>query len=65
MASNDDFIASVVDNIVNNTNLSEIINQIEPIQKEHTELRKMLISQQNVINELSCLVSCCLRRSIH
>lgn len=56
LATNNEFIASVVDNIVNNTNLSDLINQIDPIQKEHAELRNMLVTQQSVINELSSLV---------
>lgn len=56
LATNTEFITSVVDNIINNTNLSDIINQIEPIQKEQMELRNMVHTQQTVINELSALV---------
>ena len=36
--------------------MSDLINQIDPIQKEHAELRNMLVTQQSVINELSSLV---------
>ena len=50
------FIAKVVDNILTNTNLSDIINQIEPLQKENEALRGLLNSQQTTLNELSGLV---------
>ena len=53
---NGDFISRVVDNILTNTNLSEIINQIEPLQKENESLRSLLNSQQTTLNELSGLV---------
>ena len=39
-----------------NTNLSDIINQIEPLQKENESLRALLTSQQTTLNELSSLV---------
>jgi hypothetical protein len=39
-----------------NTNLSDIINQIEPLQKENESLRSLLNSQQTTLNELSGLV---------
>ena len=50
------FIGKVVDNILTNTNLSDIINQIEPLQKENDNLRALLNSQQTTLNELSGLV---------
>jgi peptidoglycan hydrolase CwlO-like protein len=50
------FISKVVDNILTNTNLSDIINQIEPLQKENEALRALLNSQQKTLNELSGLV---------
>jgi superfamily I DNA and/or RNA helicase len=50
------FISKVVDNILTNTNLSDIINQIEPLQKENEALRILLNSQQKTLNELSGLV---------
>ena len=50
------FIGKVVDNILTNTNLSDIINQIEPLQKENEALRVLLNSQQTSLNELSSLV---------
>jgi hypothetical protein len=36
--------------------LSDIINQIEPLQKENESLRALLNSQQTTLNELSGLV---------
>ena len=42
--------------ILTNTNLSDIINQIEPLQKENEALRGLLNSQQTTLNELSGLV---------
>ena len=36
LANSEEFIVKVVDNILQNTNLSDIINQIEPLQKENT-----------------------------
>ena len=56
LASNTDFIAKVLDNILTNTNLSDIINQIEPLQKENESLRTLIHSQQTTLNELSTLV---------
>ena len=56
LASNTDFIAKVLDNILTNTNLSDIINQIEPLQKENESLRALIHSQQTTLNELSTLV---------
>ncbi len=50
------FISKVVDNILTNTNLSDIINQIEPLQKENESLRSLINSQQKTLNELSALV---------
>jgi hypothetical protein len=46
----------LLDNILTNTNLSDIINQIEPLQKENESLRALLNSQQTTLNELSGLV---------
>ena len=56
MVEDGTFIGKVVDNILTNTNLSDIINQIEPLQKENEALRALLNSQQTTLNELSGLV---------
>ena len=56
LVNNTDFITKILDNILTNTNLSDIINQIEPLQKENEALRALLHSQQMTLNELSALV---------
>ena len=56
LVNNNDFITKLLDNILTNTNLSDIINQIEPLQKENESLRSLLNSQQTTLNELSGLV---------
>ena len=56
IVNNSDFITKILDNILTNTNLSDIINQIEPLQKENESLRSLLNSQQTTLNELSGLV---------
>ena len=56
LVNNTSFISKLLDNILTNTNLSEIINQIEPLQKENESLRALLNSQQTTLNELSGLV---------
>jgi hypothetical protein len=56
LVNNTDFITKILDNILTNTNLSDIINQIEPLQKENESLRSLLNSQQVTLNELSGLV---------
>jgi hypothetical protein len=56
LLNNSEFITKILDNILKNTNLSDIINQIDPIQKENEELRRLLHSQQIALNELSSLV---------
>ena len=56
LVNNTVFITKLLDNILTNTNLSDIINQIEPLQKENESLRALLNSQQTTLNELSGLV---------
>jgi hypothetical protein len=56
IVNNSEFIAKILDNILTNTNLSDIINQIEPLQKENETLRGLIHSQQKTLNELSVLV---------
>jgi len=56
LVNNTGFITKLLDNILTNTNLSDIINQIEPLQKENESLRALLNSQQVTLNELSGLV---------
>ena len=63
--NNSEFITKILDNILTNTNLSDIINQIEPLQKENESLRSLLNSQQTALNELSGLVMKILSNGIH
>jgi len=56
LINNRDFITGVVDKIVNDTNLSEVIKQIEPIIVENRELRSLINSQQELLNQMSTLV---------
>ncbi len=51
-----EFIEGVVDKIVNETNLSEVIMKIEPVIKENQELRSLIFSQQQMMNEMNMLV---------
>ena len=65
LVNNTDFITKLLDNILTNTNLSDIINQIEPLQKENESLRALLNSQQVALNELSGLVMKLLSTRFH
>jgi len=51
-----EFIEGVVDKIVNETNLSEVIMKIDPIIKENQELRSLIFSQQQMMNEMNMLL---------
>jgi hypothetical protein len=54
--SDPDFITGVVDNIMENSNLSEIIEQIDVVQTENRELRDLLHAQQKTINEMNIML---------
>jgi hypothetical protein len=51
-----EFVAGIVDKIVNETNLSEVIMKIEPIVKENQELRALIHSQQQMMNEMNMML---------
>ena len=51
-----EFVAGIVDKIVNETNLSEVIMKIEPIIKENQELRSLIHSQQQMMNEMNMML---------
>ena len=55
MADND-FVSGIVDNIMTNSNLSEIIEQIDTVQTENRELRELLHAQQKTINEMNVML---------
>ena len=51
-----DFVSGIVDNIMTNSNLSEIIEQIDIVQTENRELRDLLHAQQKTINEMNIML---------
>ena len=51
-----EFVEGIVNKIVNETNLSEVIMKIEPIVKENQELRSLLHSQQQMMNEMNTML---------
>ena len=55
MADND-FVSGIVDNIMTNSNLSEIIEQIDVVQNENRELRELLHAQQKTMNEMNVML---------
>lgn len=54
--SDPEFINGIVDNIMSNSNLSEIIEQIDVVQNENRELRDLLHAQQKTINEMNIML---------
>jgi len=50
------FINNVVENIMKNTNLSDMVNEIEPIKADNRELRSLVLSQQEMLNGMSSLL---------
>ena len=51
-----DFVEGIVDKIVNDTNLSDVIMKIEPLVKENQELRSLIHSQQQMMNEMNTML---------
>ena len=56
LLSDPDFVNGIVDNIMTNSNLSEIIEQIDDVQTENRELRELLYAQQKTINEMNIML---------
>ena len=56
LMSDSEFVGGIVDNIMNNSNLSEIIEQIDAVQTENRELRELLHAQQKTINEMNIIL---------
>jgi hypothetical protein len=50
------FISGAVESIMKNTNLSDMVNEIEPIKAENRELRSLLLSQQEMLNGMNSLL---------
>ena len=51
-----EFVEGIVDKIVNETNLSEVIMKIDPLVKENQELRSLIYSQQQMMNEMNTML---------
>ena len=51
-----EFVEGIVDKIVNDTNLSEVIMKIEPLVKDNQELRSLIHSQQQMMNEMNTML---------
>lgn len=51
-----EFVEGIVNKIVNETNLSEVIMKIEPLVKENQELRSLIHSQQQMMNEMNTMM---------
>jgi hypothetical protein len=56
LTGNQSFISSAVESIMKNTNLSDMVNEIEPIKAENRELRSLLLSQQEMMNGMNSLL---------
>ena len=56
LTSNREFILNVVENIMKNTNLSDLVNEIEPIKAENRELKSLVLSQQEMMNGMNALL---------
>jgi hypothetical protein len=51
-----EFMQGVVDKIMNETNLAEVIFKIDPIIKENQELRTLIHSQQETMNQMNTML---------
>ena len=63
LMSDEEFVSGIVDNIMTNSNLSDIIEQIDAVQNENRELRELLYAQQKTINEMNIMLLNCLARA--
>ena len=54
--SDPEFVNGIVDNIMTNSNLSDIIEQIDAVQSENRELKELMYTQQKTINEMNIML---------
>ena len=54
--SDPEFVNGIVDNIMTNSNLAEIIEQIDAVQSENRELRDLIYAQQKTMNEMNIML---------
>ena len=50
------FIASTVDHIMQNTNLSDLVTEVDSLKTENKDLRSLLTSQQEMMNGMNTLL---------
>ena len=56
LMSDPEFVNGIVDNIMTNSNLSDIIEQIDAVQSENRELKELMYTQQKTINEMNIML---------
>jgi hypothetical protein len=56
LMSDPEFVNGIVDNIMTNSNLADIIEQIDAVQSENQELRELFYAQQKTINEMNLMM---------
>jgi hypothetical protein len=56
LMSDPEFVNGIVDNIMTNSNLADIIEQIDAVQSENQELRELFYAQQKTINEMNIML---------
>jgi hypothetical protein len=56
LLSSQEFMHSIVDKIMNDTNLADVICKVEPIIKENKELRSLIHSQQEMLNQMNTML---------
>ena len=56
LMSDPEFVNGIVDNIMTNSNLAEIIEQIDAVQSENRELRDLIYAQQKTMNEMNIML---------
>jgi hypothetical protein len=60
-----DFMQGVVDKIMNDTNLADVILKIDPVIKENQELRSLVHSQQQMLNQMNTMLLTLLNSQQH
>jgi hypothetical protein len=56
LMSDPEFVNGIVDNIMTNSNLAEMIEQIDVVQSENRELRELIYAQQKTMNEMNIML---------
>ena len=56
ITENRDFIASTVSHIMQNTNLSDLVSEVDSLKNENKDIRSLLKSQQEMMNGMNTLL---------